>query len=509
MEARRLASTQQIELVDRARAWIAIVYIFRTVAGMQDTLTAGRTLRLAELGGASLEKQLTWGKATPTRASQQLAPESELCMGRSSFMGVAQQLQIASQPPTPSRQRGGRRRSALPPTRAYQPSNPRVGPTLFEKLRRAFYINSVFPQIKRMSHQPLLTTGTDWSGYASQVQAATITRQDVWKKWSIPLMCTVAVSRLKRLQRLRRAGKIVTSVLMQFTLTNNMFLGIKHRFAQVRQIQWAVRDWVNREAARHDHITELFGRIELGVIKRQWAEDDKKEINLGKKQLLKIRSVGERKAVSSVVELAKERYRRYMSPKTPFDLSHTQDLLNAARTPLLVRNLCTYHIYLTRKRLIKRELAEHAEKFEEYMRDLQMWNDIHCAVKILNPTSHNPDPVPHAPKHRSFVFTVEEGIALSIALALSRWCSMNQELLRVLSLQKKLPTSASSSENRSPANKPRVKDCPDASARPLGRFDMMEFMSRMPTEDCESDLSAEHAQVSLAVAEIVSAVMMD
>lgn len=382
-------------------------------------------------------------------------------------------------------------------------SDPRIGPSVLEKLRRATYIGHIFPDLRRASMMPLAPDGNDWSKYTCQVDALVVIRSNVWKMWSIPLICSMALARIRCRRRVRRSGFIVATTLIQITITNNIYLGVKRRFVQIRMIQWAVRDWISREATRYDDIAALLSTTENRMIKRMWADEDFTAIRNANQQLVKLNVLKERKACERIIEMSKERYRRYTKPKNDHDKEYVNDQLEKVRIPMLVRNLSTHHIYMFRKDLIKHELAEHAKQVEEYEREMQTWQDIDQAVKILDPASYNPDPVPEAPVHRPFGFTIAQPIGLNIVTKLRAWSEENDSLLQAC-IRKHTSPVLTRMQLRYHTN------YSDATARPLGRFAMMEFMKRIPGAHRTDAASAvvELAQVNSAIRDIVKTAML-
>jgi len=274
----------------------------------------------------------------------------------------------------------------------------------------------------------------------------------------------------------------VTSSLIQITITNNLFLAIKHRFVQIRRIQWAIKDWISREAARYELIAGLFRSLEVGIIKRNWRDDDRRAIQDAQQKLLTLHCVKERKISERVVEMCRERYRRYMKPKTEADRAHTQQQLEKFSVPMVVRNMCVYHIYMNRKHLIKDDLEEHALNMEDYQHEMQTWQDINDAVKIIDPSGKNPDPLPQAPSQKPFVFTIPKPVGLCIVMEIRRWCTENESLVEVCRQHRQaqsLQEAGQNAQNRGRASLKLRASPPDASMRPLSRFEMMEYMNRM------------------------------
>jgi len=505
-----LASKQRAEFGDRIGHWLSIIAAIRVLQGFQELAVSGRMLLLGGLGGASFEKQLTWGKATcDTEEGFKNSVFGVALARRKTKADQGRASPKVDQVARVPSKNGNLRVPSKVGRELWQQQETiarTAGPSVTEKLRRACYIGNVFPDLRKACMQPV--NSEDWSQYVTVVQAATITRQHVWKMWSAPLICGMAVARLKCRAKRAKAGKIMTSVMIQMAITNNMYLAIKKRFVNIRQIQWAVKDWIKREAVRYDLISKFFNSIDTGMIRREWADADRKSIKDAQKKLLQIRCVKERKACERVIEMSKENYRRYMKPKSDTDLAHTESKLEKCRLPMLLRNLATYHAYTTRKVLIKHQLAEHEEHVEVYQRKMQMWNDIHQAVQIIDPSGFNPDPVPQAPVKVSFVFLLEEPLAVSIVTKIRCWydglrSSMNRRDALML--------------ERLRSTDPSCPNFLDASVRALGGFEMKEFMKRMPrghregglaSSEVQSQLRSCQARASSEVAKIVREVLL-
>lgn len=504
------ASKKKAEFGDRLGHWLSIITAIRVLQGFQELVVSGRMLFLGGLGGAPFEKQLTWGKATcDTEEGFKNSVFGVALARRKSKVNQSRDSPRVDQMVRAPSKNGNLRvpSKSREPWQQQETIARTTGPSVTEKLRRACYIGNVFPDLRKTCMQPV--NSEDWSQYVTVVQAATITRQHVWKMWTVPLICGMAVAKLKCRAKRAKAGKIVTSVMIQMAITNNMYLAVKKRFVSIRQIQWAVKDWIKREAVRYDLISKFFSSIDTAMIRRQWAEADRKSIRDAQQKLLQIRCVKERKACERVIEMSKENYRRYMKPKTDTDLAHTESKLEKCSLPVILRNFATYHAYISRKGLIKHQLVEHEKHVEVYQRKMQMWSDIHQAVQIIDPSGCNPDPVPQAPVKVSFVFLLEEPLAVSIVTQIRCWydelrSSANRRDASLLEALRSVPC------------------CPnslDASGRILGGFEMKEFMKRMPRGHREGGLQSqlrswelgnpwELSRASVEVAKIVNAVLL-
>lgn len=422
-EAREEISSLRIQMQERLRGWATLLYVVVVLQSLHELAISGRILKIVSMGGEAMQKTVDWqwkflqGKDTRARSTGGGIVGNKL-------IAMRQQILLTRV----CRALGGEAPSSRPPSPVHIA---RKDSTTLDKLNMAVRLSVMFPELRRGSVSLAAESpDADIRECLNQIQLASVKRQHVWKKWTTPIFGILFCAKLSRRHRSQKSGRIINSFLRTLIVYNHMHMAVKQRMGCIRKIQRFMKKWLDRERTRVYLISELLDRCEGDIVKRRWAEEDRAVIIKEGRRLTRIHAVKERKQCERVIAVAKENYRRYMHPKSDADFFFVREQLDRFRMPLFVRKLLAHHVIAARKTLVKRKLAEHAERHEKYMQEVQMWHDIEQAIQLIDPSGQNLASFPIAPEQKQLPFLVEESSVNKIVRRARTWCEKNRDLLR-------------------------------------------------------------------------------
>jgi len=235
-----------------------------------------------------------------------------------------------------------------------------------------------------------------------------------WKRWRLPLICCLAVIRLKRGLQKRRSGALVIHFMQLLYGSPNFSVQFKHRMKQIRLIQRIVKTWYFQEAVRKELLRTLLERYESDIVRRMLGEEDMATIKRERKRHQSTRAAGERKSIERTLAVARENYRKLMKPKSEADFEYQQHVLSRYLMPPVLLKSCATHAFSARKKLVRLEMEKRAKQVEAYQQEYQTWCDIEQAVQLIDPAGHNPVAPPKAPDFRRLPYLIKPAFVPAI-----------------------------------------------------------------------------------------------
>merc|ERR1719433_752759 len=122
-----------------------------------------------------------------------------------------------------------------------------------------------------------------------------------------------------------------------------------------------------------------------------------------------------------MVAIAEANRRRVRRPRTDSDHEFLSKRLEECRIPPALISLSAEHADFARRLIWRRTFQERLRLQQVHERELRTWQDIEQAIRMIDPTGHNPAPRPEPPKTERLPFFLEASAVQRIIQAVGDW----------------------------------------------------------------------------------------
>eukprot|EP00747_Dinoflagellata_sp_TGD_P148520 gnl/TRDRNA2_/TRDRNA2_176931_c2_seq3.p1 gnl/TRDRNA2_/TRDRNA2_176931_c2~~gnl/TRDRNA2_/TRDRNA2_176931_c2_seq3.p1 ORF type:complete len:506 (+),score=84.86 gnl/TRDRNA2_/TRDRNA2_176931_c2_seq3:1092-2609(+) len=302
----------------------------------------------------------------------------------------------------------------------------------YKRMAKALLIIKQYPTLCKLVCN-LDRSGAGTAQYMEEIKSTAASKKAAWRLWGIPLRCTVVIGKCLSILKRRRSGVIVSAFVVQMAVQNRMHMAMKQRLSKLKQIQNWMRNWLMRERERRQVIRTIFYRNELEFLKRRWNEEDSSLARQEFQKLTKCRSHKEKKRIQVVIASARENVRKYTQPKSSADFAFIDQQYARFSMPDIMKQFCTQYAYISRRVLMQRETELHAQRLRVYEHELQTWQDIDQALKLIDQSNCNPAPPPIMVEKPKTLFAIDMSVAYKIVRKVHAWCDANKDLVKGIS----------------------------------------------------------------------------